>query len=129
MINGCSKQIVIIYERKEYDIDNYLNRRFAQLVKQKKIKLVGKDNLYENYICLYPNVYITLCETVIKVFERYITIMDGKIEFDSKVIKSKLEKCIKENNIVFNKSEKKSNIIEKQASRNKYKKYVLKKKV
>ncbi len=129
MINGCSKQIVIIYERKEYDIDNYLNRRFAQLVKQKKIKLVGKDNLYENYICFYPNVYITLCETVIKVFERYITIMDGKIEFDSKVIKSKLEKCIKENNIVFNKSEKKSDIIEKQASRKKYKKYVLKKKV
>lgn len=113
MINGCSKQIIIFYERKEYDIENYLNRRFAQLVKQKKIKFIGKDNLYENYICLYPNVYITLCENVIKVYERYITILDGKVGFDSKVIKSKLENYIKENNIDFNKTGKKSDNIKK----------------
>ena len=122
MINGCSKQIVIFYEKKEYDIENYLNRRFAQLVKQKKIKFIGKDNLYENYICLYPNVYFALCETVIKVFGRYITILDGIVDFDSKVIKSKLENYINENNIDFNKTGKKSDNIENHTSRKKYRK-------
>lgn len=126
MINGCSKQIVIFYERKEYDIENYLNRRFAQLVKKKKIKFVGKENLHENYICLYPNVYITLCESVIKVFERYITILDGKIDFNSKQIRSKLENYIEENNINFNRSEKKSDTIGKQANKKKYKKNISK---
>lgn len=119
MINGCSKQVVIFYERKEYDIENYLNRRFAQLVKKKKIKFVGKDNLYENYICLYPNVYITLYESVIKVFERYITILDGKIDFNSKQIRSKMENYIEENNINFNRSEKQSDAIGKQENKRK----------
>jgi len=96
-----NKKIILLYDEKEYDIVNFLNKNFSELVKNNNIIIVGKESIESNYICFYPNVFIEFVEVSEKIFERSFMTIEGKIEFDAKTIKEKVEGTIDENSISF----------------------------
>jgi len=83
--------------------------------------LVKKSELSDSYVCFYPKVNIMLKESVAKVFNRTIAILEGKIEFDSNVIEEKMKEIIESNNINFNmKNEGKEDIKKAHITKKKY---------
>ena len=63
------------------------------------------ERISEQFICFYPNILVEYVEKTEKVFDRPITIFEGRIEFDSDVIKNKIDKIIGEYEISFSLSE------------------------
>jgi len=96
-----NKKIIISYDANEYKIEEFLNKNFSELIRQKKIMLIKNDDITENIICFYPNVYICFKEIVENIFERPFTIVNGKIEFEEEVIKEKMDETIAEKTISF----------------------------
>lgn len=68
----------------------------------------------KQFICFYPNVLVEFIEKTEKVFDRPLTVFEGRIEFNSDIIKYKMDKIIDEYKILFsvpepNKTEQKKN--------------------
>ena len=90
----------------------------------------------EQFVCFYPNILVEFVEKTEKVFDRPITVFEGRIEFDSEAIKSKMANTFKDYRISFSlskpkspkKEQKKYNTAEKQDATQSYKKYKYKKK-
>ena len=95
------------------------------------------ERISEQFICFYPNILVEYVEKTEKVFDRPITIFEGRIEFDSDVIKNKIDKIIDEYEISFSLSEpepgkwERTNIIKytKKGIVHTYKKYKYKEKI
>ena len=119
--NSGKKKVIIVYDGTEYDIENYIKKQFEPLIKQGRLYLVKKSELSDSYVCFYPKVNIMLKESVAKVFNRTIAILEGKIEFDSNVIEEKMKEIIESNNINFNmKNEGKEDIKKAHITKKKY---------
>lgn len=100
---------------------HYIKKQFEPLIKQGRLYLVKKSELSDSYVCFYPKVNIMLKESVAKVFNRTIAILEGKIEFDSNVIEEKMKEIIESNNINFNmKNEGKEDIKKAHITKKKY---------
>ena len=65
-----------------------------------------KQEQESQFICFYPNVLIEFVERTENVFDRPISILEGRIEFDTNDIKNKMEKIINERNISFEQQKK-----------------------
>ena len=57
--------------------------------------------LSKQFICFYPSILVEFVEKTEKVFNRPITILEGYIEFNSDVIKNKMNDIIDEYKISF----------------------------
>ena len=88
------KKIVIIYDENEYGIERILKKVFSSEYSRKNVLLVKEDTPKE-FICFYPNVLINLTESITYIFNNPITILDGKISFDAKSIKNKMDEILK----------------------------------
>lgn len=100
------KKVWILYQPEEFNIVNYLNRNFSEKRKKKEIVFLEKKELESQFICFYPSVLIEFIERTETVFDRPISILEGRIEFDTNDIKNKMEKIISERNISFDQQEK-----------------------
>ena len=99
-INQMSKKkIWLLYDKEEYDIMNFLNQHFGD--KKKEIVYWEKANSESEFICFYPNILIEFVERTEEVFERPLTILEGRIEFDSNIIKRKMDKIIEDKKMTF----------------------------
>lgn len=99
-INQMSKKKTwLLYDKEEYDIVNFLNQHFGD--KKKEIVFLEKTNSESEFICFYPNILIEFVERTEMVFERPLTILEGRIEFDSNIIKGKVDKIIEDKNMSF----------------------------
>lgn len=102
MLNEDSKKkIVIIYDANEYDIENYLLRRFSASYKDERI-LLFKEEKPKEFICFYPNVLIDLKESITYVFNHPMVVLEGTICFDSQIVKDMLDSIIEEKRIELN---------------------------
>ena len=72
---------------------------------EKEVSVSENERISEQFICFYPNILVEYVEKTEKVFDRPITIFEGRIEFDSDVIKNKIDKIIDEYEISFSLSE------------------------
>ena len=97
----AKKKIWVLYEEKEYNIDKILEQRFGDKIKKKEVSTEKRKEACEQFICFYPNVLVEFVEKTEKVFDKPITIFEGRIEFDSDVIKSKMAHIIKDYEISF----------------------------
>ena len=61
-------------------------------IKKKEVSVSENERISEQFICFYPNILVEYVEKTEKVFDRPITIFEGRIEFDSDVIKNKMIK-------------------------------------
>lgn len=95
------KKMWVLYEEKEYNIDKILEQRFGDKIKKKEVSTEKRKEACEQFICFYPNVLVEFVEKTEKVFDKPITIFEGRIEFDSDVIKSKMAHIIKDYEISF----------------------------
>lgn len=130
------KKIWVLYEENEYNIEKTLEERFGDKIKRKEASVLKRKETDEEFVCFYPNILVEFVEKTEKVFDRPITVFEGRIEFDSEVIKSKMANTIKDYEISFSlskpktlkKEQKKYNKVEKQDATQSYKKYKYKKK-
>ncbi len=93
------KKIWLLYNKDEYNIKKFLNEKFD--VKKTEMGFLEREGSEGEFICFYPNVLLEFKEKTEKVFERPLIILDGHIEFDSNLIKTKMSKIIKDNEISF----------------------------
>lgn len=100
------KKVWILYQPEEFDIVNYLNKNFGDKRKKKEIFFLEKQEQEGQFICFYPNVLIEFVERTENVFDRPISILEGRIEFDTNDIKNKMGKIINERNISFEQQKK-----------------------
>lgn len=112
------KRIWLLYDPEEYNIKKFIGKK----VKKKEVSLLEHKGLSNQFICFYPNILIEFVEKTEMVFDRPITVFEGRIEFNSDAIKNKMNKIIDECKISFLLFEPKSKIIEQ----NKYNKEVKK---
>ena len=112
------KRIWLLYDPEEYNIKKFIGKK----VKKKEVSLLEHIGLSNQFICFYPNILIEFVEKTEMVFDRPITVFEGRIEFNSDAIKNKMNKIIDECKISFLLFEPKSKIIEQ----NKYNKEVKK---
>lgn len=130
------KKIWILYEEREYNIKQLLEQRFGDKIKKKEVSVSKRKGENEQFVCFYPNILIEFVEKAEKVFDRPITVFEGRIEFDSDVIKGKMVNIIKDFEISFllskpespKKEQQKYNKTEKRDIAQSYKKYRYKKK-
>ncbi|MCC8026853.1 MAG: hypothetical protein LIP16_16340 [Clostridium sp.] len=94
-----NKRIIVFFDEDEYEIEDFLNKQFVEMIRQGKIVLIKRDGTIENFICFYPNIYIRFEEIIESVFERPFTVINGKIEFEESVIKGKMDKFIEDNGL------------------------------
>lgn len=80
-------------------------QNFGDKIKKKEVSVSENERISEQFICFYPNILVEYVEKTEKVFDRPITIFEGRIEFDSDVIKNKIDKIIDEYEISFSLSE------------------------
>lgn len=100
VINQISKKkIWLLYNKDEYDIDNFLERQLGG--KKNDISLLERLDTESQFICFYPNILIEFVEKTEEIFKRPLTVLEGRIEFNSDVIKQKMNKVIISNNISF----------------------------
>ena len=100
------KKVWILYQPEEFDIVNYLNKNFGDKRKKKEIFFLENQEQEGQFICFYPNVLIEFVERTENVFDRPISILEGRIEFDTNDIKNKMGKIINERNISFEQQKK-----------------------
>ena len=100
------KKVWILYQPEEFDIVNYLNKNFGDKRKKKEIFFLENQEQEGQFICFYPNVLIEFVERTENVFDRPISILEGRIEFDANNIKNKMGKIISERNISFEQQKK-----------------------
>ena len=130
------KKIWILYEEREFKIEKTLEERFGDKIKRKEVSVLKRKETDEQFVCFYPNILVEFVEKTEKVFDRPITVFEGRIEFDSEAIKSKMANTIKDYGISFSLSkpkppkeeQKKYNKAEKRDATQSYKKYNYKKK-
>lgn len=96
-----NKKIWLLYNGEEYDVQNFLERNFSELKKKKIISFLERSNSENQYICFYPNILIEFVERTEEIFGRPLTVVEGRIEFNSNIIKEKMEKIIQQNNLSF----------------------------
>lgn len=105
-LNAISKKrIWLLYDPKEYNVNKILEQNFGDKIKKKEVSVSENERISEQFICFYPNILVEYVEKTEKVFDRPITIFEGRIEFDSDVIKNKIDKIIDEYEISFSLSE------------------------
>ena len=122
-LNAISKKrIRLLYDPKEYNVNKILEQNFGDKIKKREVSVSENERISEQFICFYPNILVEFVEKTEKVFDRPITIFEGRIEFDSDVIKTKMDKIIDEYEISFLLSEQKPEKIGK----NKYNRHTKK---
>ncbi|GAA0260256.1 hypothetical protein GCM10008922_19620 [Faecalicatena contorta] len=129
------KKIWVLYDEKEYNIEKIIEQRFGDKIKKKEVSVSKRKEEKEQFVCFYPNILVEFVEKTEKVFDRPITVFEGRIEFDSDVIKSKLANIIKDYEISFSllkpkspkKGQQKYNKTEKRDTAQPSKKYKYKK--
>lgn len=112
------KRIWLIYNSQEYNVENFLEQKFGDKAKKKEVSILENKRQDKQFICFYPNILVEFLEKTEKVFDRPITIFEGRIEFDSDIIKNKMDKIIDEYKISFSVPEPKP----KKTEQNKYNK-------
>lgn len=118
LIQISKKKIWLLYEAKEYNIKNFLEQNFGDKIKKKEVSVLENEKLSRQFICFYPNILVEFVEKTEKAFDRPITIFEGRIEFDTNVIKNKMDEIIDEYKISFSLPESKP----KKEEQNKYNK-------
>lgn len=93
--------IYIIFDRNEFKIREYLESRFGEQIRDKKIILIEKNGVDKNFVCLYPLVLVEYIEYFKNVFNKPLSMLDGRICFDEKIIKEKINPVIEEYEISF----------------------------
>lgn len=102
VLNQISKKkIWLLYNPKEYNIKEFLEHNIGAKKKKNEINILENQNFNNQFICFYPNILVEFVEKTEKIFERYITIFEGHIEFESNIIQNKLDKIIEEHKISF----------------------------
>lgn len=112
------KRTWLLYNPEEYNIKKFIGEKVGDKVKKKDISLLENKGLSNQFVCFYPNILIEFVEKTEMVFDRPITVFEGRIEFNSEIIKNKIDKIIDEYKISFLLFEPKSQMIEQ----NKYNK-------
>ena len=112
------KSTWLLYNPEEYNIKKFIGEKVGDKVKKKDISLLENKGLSNQFVCFYPNILIEFVEKTKMVFDRPITVFEGRIEFNSEIIKNKIDKIIDEYKISFLLFEPKSQMIEQ----NKYNK-------
>ena len=114
-LNQVSKKRTwLLYDPQEYNIKKFLEQKLEDKTKKKEVSILEKKKLSKQFICFYPNVLVEFIEKTEKVFDRPLTVFEGRIEFNSDIIKYKMDKIIDEYKILFsvpepNKTEQKKN--------------------
>lgn len=102
VLNQTSKKKKwLLYNPEEYNIEKYLEYNFSDKIKKKEICVLENKKLSKQFICFYPSILVEFVEKTEKVFNRPITILEGYIEFNSDVIKNKMNDIIDEYKISF----------------------------
>lgn len=118
-LNQISKKRTwLIYNSQEYNVKKTIEQNLGDKIKRKEISISENEELNEQFICFYPNILVEFVEKTEKVFDRAITIFEGRIEFDSDVIKNKMDVIIEKYHISFSPLEAKL----KKMKQNKYNK-------
>ena len=99
------KRIWLLYDPKEYNVNKILEQNFGDKIKKREVSVSENERISEQFICFYPNILVEFVEKTEKVFDRPITTFEGRIEFDSDIIKTKMDKIIDEYEISFSLSE------------------------
>lgn len=86
-----SKEVFIVYDEKEYSIEQELSKLRGNGIKANNIILLKKSNIEENKICFYPSVEIDIFEEVYEMFNRPITLRKGIIEFEKAIIQKSIQ--------------------------------------
>ena len=95
------KRMWLLYDAKEYNVKKFLEQNFGDKIKKREVSVLEKEKLREQFICFYPSILVEFVEKTEKVFDRPITIFEGRIEFDSDIIKNKMGDIIDEYKILF----------------------------
>lgn len=114
------KRIWLNYNPQEYNIDNYLEQKFGDKIKKKEINILESKEQEKQFICFYPNILVEFVEKTERVFERPLTVFQGRIEFSAEDIKDKMAKVIDGYKISFSLPEPKP----KKVNQNEYNKNV-----
>lgn len=93
------KNIWILYDSNEYNIKEFLVKKLDS--KRKEMNILEKIEDEDQFICFYPNILVEFVEKTEKVFNKPFTVFEGRIEFDSDIIKNKMCKIITKYNISF----------------------------
>lgn len=101
-LNQISKKRTwLLYDPNEYNVKNIIEQNLGDKIKKKEVSILENEELCNQFICFYPNILVEFVEKTEKVFDRPITIFEGRIEFDSDVIKNKMNEIINECKISF----------------------------
>lgn len=101
------KRIWILYNEEERDIENTLEHFFGNKIKKKEVTILKREKKDTQFICFYPNILVEFIERTENIFNRPITFFEGRIEFDSDVIKNKMNCIMERNKISFSVSKSK----------------------
>lgn len=123
------KKIYIVFDEEEYDIENFLERRFSSLIKKGQMQLIKEEKVNQGYVCFYPNILIEFDEAIAYIFSNPTAILEGKVVFDSNVIKDKLKDIIEKQKIMFFNEKIDGDSITENGMKGINKKYVQKKKI
>ena len=136
-LNQISKKRTwLLHDPQEYNVKKILEQNLGDKIKKKLISVLENKKLSEQFVCFYPNILVEFVEKTEKVFDRPITIFESRIEFNSDVIRNKMDEIIDEYKISFSLPEPKPKKIEqnkynknaKKGTSQPYKKYKYKKK-
>lgn len=95
------KRMWLLYDPNEYNVKNIIEQNLGDKIKKKEVSILENKEICNQFICFYPNILVEFVEKTEKVFDRPITIFEGRIEFDSDVIKHKMNEIINECKISF----------------------------
>lgn len=104
-----NKEIYIVFDEKEYGIENELNKLKSNSVKRQNIILIKRNGLSQNNICFFPAVSIGIDEEVYEMFKRPVTLRKGIIEFEKESIEETVNQIQTDFNIIFNNENKDKN--------------------
>lgn len=104
-----NKEIYIVFDEKEYGIENELDKLKSNSVKRQNIILIKRNGLSQNNICFFPAVSIGIDEEVYEMFKRPVTLRKGIIEFEKESIEETVNQIQTDFNIIFNNENKDKN--------------------
>lgn len=116
LLSISRKKTYFLYNSKEHNVVKFLEEKFEEKIKKDEIVVLENDHLTNQFICFYPNVLVEFIEKTEKVFEKPITILEGRIDFRTDYIRDNIDAIIDEYKVSFEIAESKKN---KQSKHNK----------